>query len=257
MWLQTRRLLCIVIPWTVRTNKSDIDEIKTTTTIEALVNKQQKENNLRLQFTPWRVMSSCCSSSLEMAHLTENILHPMYLLHELVLLEGAQYAFGLNPVVGEISVQNKYCNFQDSALQIQWACWSPSLKVLLLCAPPSSCRLAGRGCVAETESTITAKNGSQKVYHFVTPQANDGNSSLGKLGWRVLGVVAEFVANHIIGGGCWITHSTAAVCFLYTPTSRKSAAVSMSANNSSPIKLIFDQFLDGIHAFVEVGHCLG
>ena len=77
-----------------------------------------------------------------MAYLTENILHPMHLLHELIRLEGPQYACGLSPVVGGVSVQTKYCNFQDPGLQS--ASWFPSLKVFLLCAQPSSCRLAGR-----------------------------------------------------------------------------------------------------------------
>ena len=44
-----------------------------------------------------------------MAYLTENILHPMHLLHELVLLDVAQYACGFGPVVVGVSVQTKYC----------------------------------------------------------------------------------------------------------------------------------------------------
>ena len=63
-----------------------------------------------------------------MAYLTEYILHPMHLLHELVLLDVAQYACGFGPVVVGVSVQTKYCDFQDAALQS--ASWSPSLKVL-------------------------------------------------------------------------------------------------------------------------------
>ena len=63
-----------------------------------------------------------------MAYFTENILHPMYLLHELVLLDVAPYACSLYPVVGGISVQTKYCKFQDAGLQS--ASWSPFLKVL-------------------------------------------------------------------------------------------------------------------------------